>query len=103
MVLLSYANLPGIIKPGTLTYARFTTDDLDGCLRAHVGEGEVTDDELNTFGTRGVVRIPKLQQLLQFICKDGFEYHIAMNLSQVANVFNEAISSYLGVETYWHK
>jgi L-fucose isomerase-like protein len=93
----AYGSLTGKIKSGAFTYARFTTDDLDGCLRAYIGEGEVTEDELNTFGARGVVRIPRMQQLLQFICKDGFEHHVAINLSQVASVFNEAISSYLGV------
>jgi len=99
----AYGSLTGKIKSGALTYARFTTDDLDGCLRAYVGEGEVTEDELNTFGARGVVRIPRMQELLKFICKNGFEHHVAINLFSVASIFNEAISSYFGIETYWHR
>ena len=99
----AYGSLAGKIKSGPFTYARFTTDDLNGCLRAYVGEGQVTEDELNTFGARGVVHIPRMQDLLQFICKNGFEHHVAINLSRVASIFNEAISSYLGVETYWHR
>jgi len=99
----AYGSLTGKIKYGPLTYARFTTDDLNGCLRAYVGEGEVTEDELNTFGAKGVVRVPQMQELLKFICKNGFEHHVAINLSRVANILNEAISSYLGIETYWHR
>lgn len=99
----AYGSLAGKIKSGSFTYARFTTDDLNGCLKAYVGEGEITDDELNMSGARGVVRIPRTQQLLQFICENGFEHHVAINLSSSASIFNEAISSYLGIETYWHR
>ena len=35
--------------------------------------GELTDDELNTFGTRAVARVPRLQRLLHYICRNGFE------------------------------
>jgi len=93
----------GKIKSGPFTYARFTTDDLNGCLRAYVGEGQVTEDELNTFGARGVVHIPRMQDLSQFICNNGFEHHVAINLSNVATIFNEAISNYFGTKTYWHR
>ena len=98
----AYGSLVGKIKSGPFTYARFTTDDLNGCLGAYVGEGKITEDEVNTFGARGVVRIPRMQQLLQFICKNGFEHHVAINLSSIASIFNEAVESYLGIETYWH-
>jgi len=99
----AYGSLTGKIKSGSFTYARFTTDDLNGCLKAYVGEGEITDDELNTFGARGIVRIPRMQNLLRFICKNGFEHHVAINLSRVASIFNEAIKNYLGIEVYWHR
>lgn len=99
----AYGSLAGKIKSGPFTYARFTTDDLNGCLKAYVGEGEITDDELNTFGARGVAHIPRMQHLLQFICKNGFEHHVAINLVGVASIFNEAISNYFGIETYWHR
>jgi len=99
----AYGSLTGRIKTGPFTYARFTTDDVNGCLRAYVGEGEVTNDELSTFGAKGVVHIPRMQELLQFICKNGFEHHVAINLSRVANILNEALGNYLGIETYWHR
>ncbi len=99
----AYGNCAGKIKAGPFTYARFTTDDIIGGLKAYVGEGEITGDELNTFGGKGVVRIPWMQQLLKFICKNGFEHHVAINHSRVASIFHEAINNYLGIETYWHQ
>jgi L-fucose isomerase-like protein len=52
-----------------LTFARLTTDDTQGKLKAYVGEGEITKDKINTYGAWGVAHIPKLQELLHFICK----------------------------------
>ena len=49
-----------------------------------MGEGEFTDDPLTTFGGAGVVKIPQLQTLLRFICENGFEHHVAANMSTVA-------------------
>ena len=34
-----------------------------------------------TFGGAGVVEIPRLQELLRYICSNGFEHHVAANLS----------------------
>ena len=62
-------------------FARFSTDDRAGTIRGYVGEGEFTSDALNTFGGVGVVRIPELQSLLHYICENGFEHHVAANLS----------------------
>lgn len=99
----AYGSLAGKIKAGPLTYARFSTDDVHGCLRAYVGEGEITEDDLDTYGARGVVRIPRMQELLKFICKNGFEHHAAINRSHVASMCYEALSNYLGIDTYWHR
>ena len=71
-------------------------------LAAYVGEGNFTRDALNTFGGYGVVEIPNLQELLRFICENGFEHHVAMNHAEVADAIDEAFSKYLGWETYRH-
>lgn len=34
--------------------------------------------------------------LLAYICENGFEHHVAINLSQTAAVLDEALSKYLG-------
>jgi L-fucose isomerase-like protein len=49
-----------------------------------------------------VVEIPNLQRLLHFICKNGFEHHVAANLSTVASAVQEATTRYLGWDMYWH-
>lgn len=98
----AYGSCRGNIKPGPFTFLRLSTDDKQGTLKAYTGEGEITQDMARTFGAWGVARVPKLQELLQFICKKGFEHHVAINLSQVACAVSEALSTYLCVEVYHH-
>jgi L-fucose isomerase-like protein len=98
----TYGTIEGRVKPSPFTYCRVSTDDLRGRLMAYVGEGEVTDDRLLTFGGYGVVRIARFQELLQFICRNGFEHHVAMSLSRTANAIDEAFGRYLGWDVYHH-
>jgi L-fucose isomerase-like protein len=86
-----------------MSYARFSTDDVRGTICGYVGDGEFTNDSLQTFGGAGVVRIPEMQKLLRFICENGFEHHVAANLSSVAGIVHEATTKYLGWEVYWHR
>jgi L-fucose isomerase-like protein len=99
----TYGTVVGLIKPEKMSFARFSTDDTSGKMRGYVGEGRFTDDPLNTFGGAGVVEIPKMQKLLHYICENGFEHHVAANLSTVAGAVHEAATRYLGWETYWHE
>ncbi len=93
----------GRIKPGPFSFARVSTDDLNGKIRAYVGEGQFTDDPMTTFGGYGVAEIPGLQCLLKHMCNNGFEHHVAINQSQVACAVYEAFSKYLGWDVYYHK
>jgi L-fucose isomerase-like protein len=61
-----------------------------------------TDDPLNTFGTRAVAQVPKLQDLMQVICRNGFEHHAAMNASHCAKPVVEALENYMGWEVHYH-
>jgi L-fucose isomerase-like protein len=99
----TYGSCRGNIKPGPVTFCRLTTDDQRGILRAYVGEGEITEDVVETFGAWGVLKVQRLQELLHFICRSGFEHHVAINLSQEARTILEALSVYFGVEVYFHK
>ncbi len=98
----TYGTCTGRIKKGTFTFTRITTDDTDGIIRAYTGEGEMTDDPLNTFGGYGVAEIPGLQELLSYICANGFEHHVAINYSEISEAISEAFENYLGWETYLH-
>ncbi len=98
----TYGTVVGRIKSGPFTYCRVSTDDSRGVIRVYVGEGELTDDPLETFGGYGVVHIPNFQGLLHHICENGFEHHVAINLSQTASALNEALGKYLGWDVYYH-
>ncbi len=99
----TYGALEGRTGPGPLTFARITTADAEGAIRAYVGEGELTADELNTFGSRAVARVPNLQKLMRYICRHGFEHHVAMTQSKTAAVLREAFGNYFGWEVYEHE
>jgi L-fucose isomerase-like protein len=98
----TYGALEGRTPAGPLTYGRLTTADSQGVIRAYFGEGELTDDELKTFGTRAVAHIPRLQQLLRHICTNGFEHHVVMTQSNTALALKEALQNYLGWDIYHH-
>ena len=99
----TYGTVTGQIKPGHMTYCRVATDDYSGKMKAYFGECDITNDNVNSFGGYGVVQIPNMQGLLQHICRNGFEHHVALNPSQVADVVNEAFTTYLGWDVYYHK
>jgi L-fucose isomerase-like protein len=99
----TFGTCVGRVKAAPMTYARFSTDDRHGKLRAYVGDGRFTNDPLETFGGAGVVEIPRMQELLRYICEQGFEHHTAANLSTVSSIVHEASSKYLGWDMHWHR
>src|SRR2546425_10163899 len=99
----TFGTCVGRVKSGPMSFARFSTNDREGKMSGYVGEGEFTDDSLETFGGAGVVRIPGLQKLLRFICERGFEHHVAANFSRVAPAVHEATTRYLKWDVHWHK
>jgi L-fucose isomerase-like protein len=99
----TYGTIVGRMAAAPFTYLRVSTDDMAGKIRAYVGEGELTDDPLKTFGGYGVVRIPRFQHLLAYICNHGFEHHVAVNPSRLSAGVREALSKYLGWDVYLHE
>ncbi len=98
----TFGTCVGRVKTGPMTYTRISTDDREGRICGYTGQGRFTDDPLTTFVGAGVVEIPRLQELLRFICERGFEHHVAANLSTVAGAVHEAASRYLGWNVYHH-
>ena len=99
----TYGAINGRVGPGPLTYARLSTDDVNGLIQGYVGQGRFTDDLLRTFGSRTVVHVPGLQDLLKYICKNGYEHHVAMSASSVAAAVAEAWENYLEWDVYHHE
>jgi L-fucose isomerase-like protein len=99
----TFGTCVGKVRAAPMSFARFSTHDATGKIRGYVGQGRFTDDPLQTFGGAGVVEIPRLQDLLHYICENGFEHHVAANLSETAPAVYEAATKYLGWEMHWHR
>jgi L-fucose isomerase-like protein len=99
----TFGTVVGRVRAEPFTYCRVSTDDINGKILAYVGEGQLTNDPLKTFGGYGVVQIPNMQGLLQYICEKGFEHHTAVNLSLTASAVNEALGKYMGWDVYYHR
>lgn len=98
----TFGVVAGRTPAGPFSYARVTTDDRHGVIKAYIGDGMFVDDPLDTFGSRAVVEVDNLQGLLRYICKNGFEHHAAMNQSHSAAVLKEAFTTYFGWDVYHH-
>src|ERR1044072_6153604 len=96
----TYGALDGRTPASPLTYGRISTVDSQGLIKVYVGEGELTNDALNTFGIRAVAQIGNLQGLMNYVCRNGFEHHVVMNASRTAPILKEALENYLGWEVY---
>jgi L-fucose isomerase-like protein len=100
----AFGTCVGRVKAGPMSFARFSTSDVTGKMRGYVGEGSFTNDPLTTFGGAGVVKIQNMQTLLRYICENGFEHHVAANLSAgAAAAVYEAATKYMGWDIYHHK
>jgi L-fucose isomerase-like protein len=97
----TFGTCVGRVKAGTMSYARYSTDDRNGIIRGYTGPGKFTDDPLETFGGAGVAEIPQLQKLLRYICREGFEHHVAANFSDVSKAIHEA-ARYMGWQSHHH-
>ncbi len=98
-----FGAVKGRVTAGPMTYARVSTDDGRGVVKAYVGEGEFTDDPFGMSGGIAICRVPNLQRLMKYLCKHGFEHHVAMVHTRCADVLEEAFTTYLGWELYRHE
>lgn len=99
----TFGTVVGRVREMPFTYCRASTDEFNGVVQIYVGEGNLTNDPLKTFGGYGVVEIPRMQDLLAYICSNGFEHHVAINPSQSADILKEGMSKYLGWDVYLHQ
>ena len=60
----TYGTCVGLVKPGPMTFARFSTDDATGGSPATSARASSRPIRSHTFGGAGVVRIPGMQRLL---------------------------------------
>ena len=93
----------GKVTKGDFTFFRISTEDTKGAIKAYVGTGEITDDPYGMDGCIAVTKVNNLQTLMKYICKNGFEHHVAMVRNDVKEILNEAIEDYLGWNLYVHE
>ena len=91
------------VTAGDFTFFRISTDDPKGCIKAYLGKGVITDEPYGMDGCIAVTKVEHLQQLMKYICKNGFEHHVAMCRTDVVNILNEAIDTYLGWNLHVHE
>lgn len=98
----TYGALDGRTPASPLTFGRISSNDSTGVLKTYIGEGELTNDPLDTFGNKAVAQISGLQKLMQFVCRNGYEHHVVMNASKTADVLEEAFGNYMDLEVHRH-
>lgn len=98
----TFGAVKGKVAPGPFSFFRISTDDTSGNIKAYLGEGEFTADPYGMDGGIAVSKVDNLQKLLKYICKNGFEHHVAMTRGNVAAIIQEAVDSYLGWDLYHH-
>lgn len=99
----TFGAVKGKVEAGPLTYFRISTDDPKGIIKGYLGEGEITSDPYGMDGGIAVTRIPNLQGLMKYLCKNGFEHHVGMGRGHVADIIQEAVDTYLGWSLYRHQ
>ncbi|HVO19863.1 MAG TPA: hypothetical protein VMU15_11440 [Anaeromyxobacter sp.] len=97
-----FGAVKGKVRAGDMTFLRVTTDDVHGCIKAYLGEGDFTDDPFAMSGGIAVCRVPELPRLLRYIIKNGFEHHVGMVREHCADVIEEVLGNYLGWTLYRH-
>lgn len=93
----------GKVKQGKITFFRISTDDPKGCIKSYLGNGSITDEPYGMDGCIAVTKVNNLQKLMKYICKNGFEHHVAMCRGDVKEILQEAIENYLGWNIYVHE
>ena len=99
----TFGAVKGKVAPGKMTYFRISTDDTKGIIKSYLGEGRITDDPYGMDGGIAVCEIPNLQNLMKYMCKNGFEHHVGMVRGHVAGILEEAVGNYLGWDLYKHQ
>ncbi|MEM2263531.1 MAG: L-fucose/L-arabinose isomerase family protein [Candidatus Bathyarchaeia archaeon] len=91
----TFGTVVGKVAPGSATFLRLSTMDVEGAIAGIVAEGRFTEDEVETFGGYGVAEIFGLSDLLHVLVRHGFEHHVAVVKASVGEAIKEALEKYL--------
>ncbi|MBF0432992.1 MAG: fucose isomerase [Fibrobacteria bacterium] len=97
-----FGAIKGKVQAGPMSFFRISTDDYNGGIKAYAGQGNFTDDPFDMNGGIAVCKVPDLRELMRFICKNGFEHHVAMVRGNAADAVSDACEEYLGWDIHRH-
>jgi L-fucose isomerase-like protein len=97
-----FGAIKGHVAAGDMTYFRISTDDVKGRIKTYLGQGQFTDDPFDMDGGIAVCKVLELRKLLAYLCRNGFEHHVAMTRTHCADALYEAVAKYLNWDIYWH-
>jgi len=97
-----FGAIKGRVAPGDFTFFRVSTDDRKGHIKTYAGEGKFLDDPFPMDGGIAIVEVKNFQKIMKYICREGFEHHVAMVRGNVANILEEA-TKYLEWENNYFK
>ena len=83
-----------------ITFGSAKTED--GKIFAFIGEGKFTDDliEENFFGTGVVMESNRMQEIADYIGREGFRHHMSITEGNNGWAVREALTNYLGFNVY---
>jgi len=98
----TFGAVKGKVAAGDFSFFRISTDDPKGIIKSYLGKGQFTDEPYGMDGGIAVSQVKDLQKLLKYICKNGYEHHVAMVRGDVSSILEEAVGNYLGWDLYKH-
>lgn len=63
----TWGTVDGSLKAGTCAFLRPCTNAREGSIFMYGGVGEVSEEAIDTFGTTGRIKIPKIQELFRYL------------------------------------
>jgi L-fucose isomerase-like protein len=91
----------GIIRRNLpVTFGSAKTEN--GGIHAFIDEGKLTDDPIEEafFGTGVVLESPRMQDILDYVGRNGYRHHMSVTTGQTARTVREALENYLGYEVH---
>ena len=98
----SFGALKGRVRPSKMTFLKVSTDDKNGRIKCYLGEGRFTDDPLDTFGGVAVCEVERMNELMLYLTRNGYEHHVALVQAECADILEEALGTYMGWDVYCH-
>lgn len=86
------------IKPGNITFGSIKTED--GKVCGFVTEAQFTDDPIEEafFGSGKVVEKEGINDVSNYMARNGYKHHLAIAYGNVQDVIEEAFTNYLGFD-----